>query len=81
MNVSINSWIFTTKWPFLWFLNFGSCYCDIKIKLEEKREGKREKKSGERKRALGGENEIEIVRAWVLERSSNWAWNLEFLGR
>ena len=31
-------------------------------------------------RVLGGENEIEIVRAWVLERSSIWAWNVKFLG-
>ena len=57
-----------------------NCYCDIKRKSKERWEGKREKKFGERKRALGGKNEIEIMWAWVLDRSSIWAWNLKFLG-
>ena len=40
---------------------FWNCYYDIKRRSDERKKGKREKKSRERKRVLGGENKIEIV--------------------
>ena len=56
MNISINSWIFITKGPFIWFLNF-----DIVIVILKENKRKEEKKSWERNKVLGGEDEIEIV--------------------
>ena len=80
MNVFINSWIFTTKGHFLWFSNFGIVIVILKKSKEMRGRKKKDKKFEEKKRVLCGENEIEIVWAWMLERSSIWAWNLKFLG-